>query len=370
MKGAPWFKFFPADFLGGVAELSSEERGSYITLLCVQWQSGSLPSELDRLERLAGGPVSALVLAKFKAGSDGRLRNDRLESHREEATAKSRQAADAAEKRWQSERTSENDAGAMRTHSERNATAYASAYAEARGQRLEFRDQNTDTREQKKESSEACASTSSRKARPEIIQVQMPAGFESISDLFSDWAKSRGTGSSRLTERAAKIALNRIQSWGLDKSRFILESAIIGKWQGLEDYGHYDKQRISAQQPTRAAIPNQSSAEPDKSAFPPVPQRLIDMRNPSHPEHRHLVRDLNREVEATVEPKMPEHMRRRRLENPDDVLNNEEIQRFNAIRRPIWNALQAHWAEQLDVKGFEAEQAKELEELKKKQAKQ
>lgn len=155
MKGAPWFKFFPADFLGGVVELSSEERGSYITLLCAQWQTGSLPPELERLERIAGGRVSPAVLGKFIAGDDGRMRNQRLESHREEATAKSRKATDAAAKRWDNERTSEGNADAMRTHmpthSECNADGYADAYAEARGQRLEARVHIPEAKDQKPE---------------------------------------------------------------------------------------------------------------------------------------------------------------------------------------------------------------------------
>lgn len=155
MKGAPWFKFFPADFIGGTVELSSEERGSYITLLCAQWMTGSLPAEHDRLERIAGGRVSDPVRGKFVAGQDGRLRNDRLESHREEATAKSRGASNAAARSWESRRNADAyanaDANAMQTHMRTQSERNASAYAETRGQSLEARVQSSEATGQKSE---------------------------------------------------------------------------------------------------------------------------------------------------------------------------------------------------------------------------
>lgn len=158
MKGAPWFKFFPADFMAGAAMLSSEERGSYISLLCVQWSTGGLPKEIAKLERLAGGPVSPDVLAKFVEGQDGKLRNVRLESHREEACKKSTLAKAAAGASWKSRR----EANAMLTHSGCNADAMqthvhgqsngnANAYAEARGYIPEARIQSSESKCQKLE---------------------------------------------------------------------------------------------------------------------------------------------------------------------------------------------------------------------------
>lgn len=131
MKGAPWFKFFPADFMAGVAMLSSEERGSYISLLCVQWSTGWLPNDKKKLERLAGGPVSDDVMAKFKTGHDGLLRNSRLEEQRDGLLSVSLARSNAANKMWENKR----NANAMQMHSNCN----ANADADTRGQRLEAR---------------------------------------------------------------------------------------------------------------------------------------------------------------------------------------------------------------------------------------
>lgn len=63
--------------------MSTDEVGAYIRLLCHQWNRGSIPVKPNRQQRLAGGSVSGAVLAKFKLGRDGLLRNERLEFERQ-----------------------------------------------------------------------------------------------------------------------------------------------------------------------------------------------------------------------------------------------------------------------------------------------
>ena len=137
MKGAPWFKFYPSDFMAGVAELTSEERGSYISLLCHQWTTGDLPGERMRLERLAGGPVSDAVAGKFvPAKTEGRVYNVRLESHREEAQRRSIAGKTAVDRR-EEKRVSADQPPII----DRSSTDEAPMHQrlEARGQRLEDR---------------------------------------------------------------------------------------------------------------------------------------------------------------------------------------------------------------------------------------
>ena len=78
----PAFQFYADDFLAGTLELSQAEVGSYIRLLCHQWNRGSIPVEPEKQQRLAGGPVSDDVLAKFPVWDDGIRRNRRLEEER------------------------------------------------------------------------------------------------------------------------------------------------------------------------------------------------------------------------------------------------------------------------------------------------
>lgn len=79
----PAFPFYADDFLAGTFDLSTEEVGAYIRLLCHQWNRGSIPVEPEKQHRLAGGSVSADVIAKFELCQDGNLRNQRLEVERE-----------------------------------------------------------------------------------------------------------------------------------------------------------------------------------------------------------------------------------------------------------------------------------------------
>jgi len=72
----PAFLFYPSDFLTGVAGLTMEERGQYITLLCLQHQSGGLT---EKTIRLTVGSVSVDVLSKFHLCENGLYTNKRLE---------------------------------------------------------------------------------------------------------------------------------------------------------------------------------------------------------------------------------------------------------------------------------------------------
>lgn len=85
MKPSPAFQFYPADFLTGTSEMSAEEVGAYIRLLCHQWINGSLPQEVEKIARIAvcSEVAASVVSLKFTRGEDGRLRNARLEDVRE-----------------------------------------------------------------------------------------------------------------------------------------------------------------------------------------------------------------------------------------------------------------------------------------------
>jgi uncharacterized protein YdaU (DUF1376 family) len=82
-RRSPSFQFYADDFYAGAAELSQAETGAYIRLLCRQWSIGSIPSAVEKMERIAGGPVTADVLEKFPVGADGQRRNQRLEHERQ-----------------------------------------------------------------------------------------------------------------------------------------------------------------------------------------------------------------------------------------------------------------------------------------------
>lgn len=111
-RRAPAFPLYADDFLAGTADMSAEEVGGYIRLLCHQWTKGGLPNDPDRLARMAGligSPSLGYVVAKLTLCEDGLLRHPRIEAIRAESDAwRAKQAASGASgaaKRWGVRRT-------------------------------------------------------------------------------------------------------------------------------------------------------------------------------------------------------------------------------------------------------------------------
>ena len=73
----PAFQFYADDFLGGTVDLSAEDVGAYIRLICFQWNRGELPKDSTAVDRVAGCKVSDHVLAKFPSGKNKRLEAER-----------------------------------------------------------------------------------------------------------------------------------------------------------------------------------------------------------------------------------------------------------------------------------------------------
>jgi len=73
----PAVNLYSADFLAGTVLLTPDERGHYITLLCIQHQQGHLLYE--DMAKICGGTIPPKVLKKFAQDDDGLFYNKRLE---------------------------------------------------------------------------------------------------------------------------------------------------------------------------------------------------------------------------------------------------------------------------------------------------
>jgi len=107
-RKSPAFQFYADDFLAGTSEMTAEEVGGYVRLLCHQWSKGGIPNDEERAARMAGlmgSPSIRYVLAKFALCDDGLLKNERLEQVRaDQAAFRAKQAESGrsgATKRWQ-----------------------------------------------------------------------------------------------------------------------------------------------------------------------------------------------------------------------------------------------------------------------------
>lgn len=78
MSKDPAFLFYSSDFLTGCSDLTMEERGQYITMLCLQHQKGHLN---EKTIRLSLGSISVDVRNKFLYDNEGNLYNEILEKH-------------------------------------------------------------------------------------------------------------------------------------------------------------------------------------------------------------------------------------------------------------------------------------------------
>ncbi len=112
----PAFLFYSSDFLTGVSDLTFEERGQYITLLCLQHQKGRLTRKMISI---ATPNATADVLAKFQKDESGRFYNIRLENEAKKRAEHSEKQRERAIKGWK-KRRSNTDATASTTA---NATA-------------------------------------------------------------------------------------------------------------------------------------------------------------------------------------------------------------------------------------------------------
>ena len=93
----PAFLFYASDFLTGVQDLTMEERGQYITLLCIQHQKGRLT---NKLIKLTVGTVNDDVLSKFSKDDKGHFYNERLEVEIEKRKQHSARQSERAKDGW------------------------------------------------------------------------------------------------------------------------------------------------------------------------------------------------------------------------------------------------------------------------------
>jgi len=110
MNKSPAFQFYPQDYLSSarVAEMTLEEEGAYIRLLCYCWSSGSIPADPERCARLAGKGCSVAVATSVQRAFNehptdtARLVHNRLEIERENQRIRREQASNAGKRAGES----------------------------------------------------------------------------------------------------------------------------------------------------------------------------------------------------------------------------------------------------------------------------
>ena len=76
----PAVLFYTSDFLTGVMDMSMEERGMYITLLCYQHQKGHIEEKTIRiLLGYAKNNLPEVIMKHFKIDNEGKFYNERMD---------------------------------------------------------------------------------------------------------------------------------------------------------------------------------------------------------------------------------------------------------------------------------------------------
>jgi hypothetical protein len=101
----PAVLFFTGDFLNGCTDLTFEERGQYITLLCLQHQKGHLSMKAIKL---SVGNVSADVMSKFTKDEIGLFYNERMEKEIIKRKENSERQRERIQKYWDDKRNDGN----------------------------------------------------------------------------------------------------------------------------------------------------------------------------------------------------------------------------------------------------------------------
>ena len=105
MAKDPAFLFYSSDFLTGTADMTNEEKGQYITLLCLQHQKGRLSK---KAVAVAVPNATADVMAKFRQDNNGFFYNERLEKEAQKRAEHSQKQKERALKGWEKRRAAAN----------------------------------------------------------------------------------------------------------------------------------------------------------------------------------------------------------------------------------------------------------------------
>ncbi len=97
MAKDPAFLFYPGDWLGGTMGMTLEEKGAYLELLVMQWNSGRITDTAAK--RLVGAELWHKLAHKFSADGNG-LFNKRLEHEKQKRKKHSENQSNNAKKRW------------------------------------------------------------------------------------------------------------------------------------------------------------------------------------------------------------------------------------------------------------------------------
>lgn len=223
MAKDPAFLFYSQDFFVGTATMSFEDRGKYITLLCLMHQQGRMTEETIRL---LVGSVSVNLKSKFEVDENGLWFNERLEAEAEKRT-----------KFTESRRSNGSLGGRPK------ANGYPIGLATENLPENENENNNIVPKEKKRET----VKVKSTKVDFSIVYNMVPAGWpaERFAMVFKEFWDMRIDKKKPLSENAVKRRINQLYdlSGGIyDRAEIICLRSTDARW---DEFYPLDKSQIT-----------------------------------------------------------------------------------------------------------------------------
>jgi uncharacterized protein YdaU (DUF1376 family) len=196
---APFFKFFPKDFIASTVVMSAEEVGAYIRLLCYQWENGSVPDDAEKLARIGGCSGNAVesLLNKFCIRSVSGLKNARMEEVRASMIENGEKKRANIAKRWAGvSKKSQNDPEKYKSDTSTIQEEYKPDTNEA-GSKIQNAYLSEDRRQIIEErETHACEAGAGPHPTEEQVLRHAAAYMPPIPETFAKswWAESEGAG--------------------------------------------------------------------------------------------------------------------------------------------------------------------------------
>ena len=232
-----WMPFYINDFFGSYAVQCMSERAQllYLRALCMQWQHGNLPADLDKLQRILGKGVKGFddlwrEVAPCFDLVDGRLVNQRCAKERAKAVSKSESSAAAARAKHAN---SERSANALRTHSDRTADALPiqdRTVQDRREEDLPLTPSAEGEPTKRKKRKRAAEPWQDVLERPEYARLRLSPAFASA---WEDWIAHCGEAGSKADAPSGKRAAAMFNEAAKHPDRYAqaIEQAIRSNWQ-------------------------------------------------------------------------------------------------------------------------------------------
>jgi hypothetical protein len=202
MSKDPAFLFYSSDFLTGTLLMSMEQKGKFITLLCIQHQKGHL-SEKDMLHIC--GSYDEDVFTKFQKDEQGKFYNIRLEEEVDKRKAYSESRRNNRKKKEDMNNTS-------------------SSYVE----HMENENENEDLIEKKKVA---------RFQKPTIEQLKEYMSEQGMNDIAENWLNHYEANGWMVGKNKMKDWKASVRTWKINqKNNSATPQVVHKKVFNLSDY--------------------------------------------------------------------------------------------------------------------------------------